>query len=64
MVTSYYGGKLIPTLYKDKKSFNTLNKDRDTFRKGTNDHFHIVVVDNIVNHICTGKCTKYHHVVG
>lgn len=32
----FHGGKLIPTLYKDKNSFNTLNKDRNTFRKRTN----------------------------
>lgn len=40
-------------------------KTRTFFRKNNQwDYFHIVVVNSIVYHICTVKCTKYHHVVG
>lgn len=31
ILTSHYGGKLIPPQYKYKNSFNTLNKDRNMF---------------------------------
>lgn len=31
LIMCHYGGKLIPTQYKDKKSFNTLNKDNNIF---------------------------------